>query len=116
MPEAQTLTNPAGQLAALVSQLYDLAGNSQVPPAQQQSLLIQAHDLRGDLVTLVSQQFTQNTAAYQSVMKNLDAVTSSLNQAQQDITKAIGVVNGLGQLAQSIDSLIKEGAQFAAMA
>ena len=110
-----TLTNPAGQLASIVSQLYDLAGNSQVPPAQQQVLLLQAHDLRGDLVTLVGIQFSKNTAAYQSVMASLNGVTGALNQAQQGITQAIGVVNGLGQLAQSIDSLLKEAAQVAAM-
>ena len=40
----------------------------------------------------------------------------SLKQAQQDITKAISVVTGAGQLAQSIDSLLKEAAQVAAIA
>src|SRR5216684_956005 len=98
MATTATLPNPAGQLASVVSQLYDLAGNSQVPAAQQQALLLQAHDLRGDLVTLVSVQFSQNTAAYKSVMANLNGVTGALNQAQRDITQAIGVVNGLGQL------------------
>ncbi len=115
MPTAPTLTNPAGQLASIVSQLYDMAGNSQVPADQRQALLLQAHDLRGDLVTLVARQFSQNTAAYQGVMANLNSVTQALNQAQQDITQAIGVVNGAGQLAQSIDSLLKEAAQAAAM-
>ncbi|SRR5258708_17811022 len=110
-----TLTNPAGQLASIVSQLYDLAGNSQVAAPQQQALLLQAHDLRGDLVTLVALQFSQNTAAYQSVMSNLNAVTGALNQAQQDIAQAIRVVTGVGQLAQSIDSLLKEAAQAAAI-
>src|SRR5258707_4793922 len=111
-----TLTNPAGQLASTVTQLYDLAGNSQVPPAQQHALLLQAHDLRGDLVTLVSLQFSQNTAAYQSVMTNLSSVTGMLNQAQQEIHQAIRVVTGAGQLAQSIDTLLKEAAQVAATA
>lgn len=114
MANNPTIQNPADDLAAIVSQLYDLAGNSKVPAAQQQSLLLQAHDLRGDLLTLVSMQFTQSTAAYQAVMKNLNDVTGALNAAQQDITKAIGVVNGAGQLAQSIDSLLKEAAQVAA--
>jgi hypothetical protein len=116
MPPQPPLTNPAGQLAAIVSQLYDLAVNSQVPPAQQQALLLQAHDLRGDLITLVSTQFSQNTAAYQSVMTNLNSVIGALKQAQTDITQAIAVVTGAGQLAQSIDSLLKEAAQVAAMA
>ena len=115
MANNPTIQNPADKLAAIVSQLYDLAGNSQVPPAQQQALLLQAHDLRGDLLTLVSMQFTQSTAAYQAVMKNLNDVTGTLNAAQQDITKAIGVVNGLGQLAQSIDALLKDAAQAAAI-
>ena len=105
------LINPAQQLASIVSQLYALAGNSQVPAGQQQVLLLQAHDLRGDLISLVAMQFSQNTAAYKSVMASLGTVTTALNQAQQDITKIIGVVNGAGQLAQSIDSLLKEAAQ-----
>lgn len=109
-----TLPNPAGQLAAIVSQLYDLAGNSQVPAAQQQDLLIKAHDLRGDLITMVALQFTQNTAAYKGVTTDLNSVTAALNKAQQNITQAIAVVNGAAQLAQSIDSLIKEAAQVAA--
>jgi hypothetical protein len=115
MPTTTTLTNPAAQLASIVSQLYDLAGNSQVPPAQKTSLLLQAHDLRGDLVTLVATQFSQNSAAYQSVMNNLNNVTGGLNQAQQDITLAIGIIAGAGQLAQSIDALLKEAAQVASV-
>src|SRR5438105_2533062 len=110
-----TLTNPAEQLASIVSQLYDLAGNSTIDAAQKQALLLQAHDLRGDLVTLVSLQFSKNTAAYQSVMANLNTVTGALTQAQQDIAQAIAVVTGAGQLAKSIDSLLKEAAQVAAM-
>jgi len=111
-----TLPNPAGQLAAIVSQLYDLAGNSQVPAAQQQDLLIKAHDLRGDLITMVSLQFTQNTAAYKGVMTDLNSVTGALSKAQQDIAQTIAVVNGVGQLAQSIDSLLKEAAKVVATA
>ncbi|SPE55149.1 hypothetical protein SBV1_2090007 [Verrucomicrobia bacterium] len=109
-----TLQNPAGQLADVVSRLYDLAGNSQVPPAQEQALWLQAHDLRGDLVALVAMQFSQNTTAYTAAMTSLDKVTAALDQAQQDITKAIGVVTGAGQLAKSLDDLLKEAAQAAA--
>jgi hypothetical protein len=43
-------------------------------------------------------------------------VIGALKQAQTDITQAIAVVTGAGQLAQSIDSLLKEAAQVAAMA
>ena len=115
MADNPTIKNPAEPLAAVVSRLYDLAGNSKIPPAQQQALLLQAHDLRGDLITMVATQFTQNSPAYQSVLANLNSVTAALNQAQQDITQTIGVVNGLGQLAQSIDALLKEAAQIGAM-
>jgi len=110
-----TLPNPAQQLAAIVSQLYELSGDSTVPPPQQQTLLLQAHDLRGDLVTLVSSQFTQNSVAYKSVMSNLAAVSGALQQAQQDITQVITVVDGVAHLAKSIDDLLKEMAQTAAM-
>lgn len=111
-----TLENPADTLAPIVSQLYDLAGNSQVPAPQQQALLLQAHDLRGDLVTLVATQFTKSTTAYTTVMDNLSKVTDGLNQAQQDITNIISVVSGLGDLAKSIDALLKEAAQLGTLA
>lgn len=107
--------NPAAQLAAIVSRLYDLAGNSQVPKDQQQTLLLHAHDLRGDLVGLVAIQFAESTDAYQNVMTSLTSVSSALDQAQQDITKAIAVVNGAAQLAASIDALLKEAAQLGAL-
>jgi hypothetical protein len=113
MPD-QPLPNPAEKLGAIVSQLYALVGNSAVPADQRQALTIKAHDLRGDLVGLVSMQFTNETAAYQGVMKSIDQVTTALNQAEQDIQKVIGVVKGAGQLAESIDDLIQEAAAVAA--
>jgi hypothetical protein len=115
MPD-QPLPNPAEQLGAIVSQLYELAGNSQVSSDQRQALMIKAHDLRGDLVGLVSMQFTNETATYQNVMANLDKVTAALNQAEKDIQNITDVVNGAGQLAASIDNLLQEAAQVAAKA
>jgi hypothetical protein len=111
----QTLPNPAQQLSTLISSLYALSGDSRVPAAQQQQLLLQAHDLRGDLVTLVSAQFTQNTAAYQNAMTSLGNVTAALGQAQQDITKVTNAINGAAQLAGSIDALLLEAAKMAAI-
>jgi len=110
----QPLPNPAEQLGAVVSRLYELAGNSQVSNAQRQALLIKAHDLRGDLVGLVSMQFTNETANYQSVMASLDKVTVALNQTEQNIQNITDVVNGAAQLALSIDNLLQEAAQVAA--
>jgi hypothetical protein len=112
----QPLPNPAEQLGAVVSQLYELAGNSQVSNAQRQALMIKAHDLRGNLVGLVSMQFTNETANYQSVMASLGKVTAALNQAEQDIQNITDVVNGAAQLASSIDNLLQEAAQIAAKA
>jgi hypothetical protein len=112
----QPLPNPAEQLGAIVSQLYELAGNSAVPSDQRQALFLKAHDLRGDLVELVSMQFTNETAAYQGVMASLDKVTAALNQAEQDIQNITGVVDGAARLASSIDNLLQEAAQVAAHA
>ncbi|SRR6266849_4496570 len=111
-----TLPNPAGLLGSIVRQLYDLAANSHVPPAQRRALLLQAHGLRGHIITLAAVQFSQNTAAYQSVRANLNAVTWALKQAQKDTTQAISVVSGAGQLARSIASLLREAPQVAAVA
>jgi hypothetical protein len=107
------LPNPAAQLGAIVSQLYALAGNSGVAAAQRQTLLLQAHDLRGDLVALVSLQFTNATAAYTGAMAALAGVTTAINQAEQDIQKIVNVVTGAAQLATSIDNLLQEAAKIA---
>ncbi len=108
-----TLQNPAEQLAAVVSNLYLFSGDSRVPPTQQQQLLLQAHDLRGDLVTLISAQFTQNTTAYQNVIAGVSNVTVALNQAQSDIAQVIKVINDAGKLASLIDALLQEAAKLA---
>lgn len=110
------LDNPADKLAGIVSQLYELAANSNIPTDQRQSLLLKAHDLRGDLVTLVATQFTKNTDAYTQVMAALSKTTDALNQAEANIQKMIDVVNNVGQLAQSIDALLQEAAKIAAAA
>jgi hypothetical protein len=109
-----TQTDPVQQLAAVVSQLYDLSGNSQVPAAQQQALLLQANDLRGDLVTLVSVQLSQSSAGYQTLMQSLGNVTNALSAAQTDISKVVGVVSGAAQLATAIDNLLKQAVQIGA--
>jgi len=113
MPD-QPLPNPAEQLGAIVSQLYELAGNSEVPADQRQAISVKAHDLRGDLVGMVAMQFTTETAAYQSVMTNLGKVTAALQQAEQSIQNIADVVANTAQLAASIDSLLQEAAQAAA--
>ena len=115
MPD-QPLPNPAEQLGAIVSQLYALAGNSRFRATNGRHSLLKAHDLRGDLVGLVSMQFTNETATYQGVMASLDKVTAALNQAEQDIQNITDVVNGAGQLAAAIDNLLQEAAQVAARA
>ena len=115
MPSAP-LDNPAEKLGAIVSQLYELAGNSTVPNDQRQSLLLKAHDLRGDLTTLVALQFTQETNAYTQVIAALSKTTDALNQAEANIQNVIDVVNNVGQLAASIDALLQEAAKIAAAA
>ena len=49
-------------------------------------------------------------------MAALGTVTGALNQAQADISQAIGVVNGAAQLAKSLDTLLQEAAKAAAVA
>lgn len=109
----QPLPNPAEQLGAVVSRLYELAGNSAVTADQRQAILVKAHDLRGDLVGLVAMQFANETAAYQGVMSSLGNVTAALERAEQDIQNIANVVNGAAQLAASIDDLLQEAARIA---
>jgi hypothetical protein len=110
------LDNPADKLAGIVSQLYEIAANSTVPTDQRQSLLLKAHDLRGDLVALVATQFTEKTDAYTQTMASLSKTIDALNQAEANIQKVIDVVNNVGQLAASIDALLQEAAKIAAAA
>lgn len=107
-----SLENPVEKLSKVVNQLYGLAGNlSEDNPTEKKQridLLHKAYDLRGDLNVLVTAQFTQRTAAYNKSMADIDSVTTALNQAENDISHAIEVINGAGQLAKSLDDLIKE--------
>jgi len=48
-------------------------------------------------------------------MTDLNTVTAALKSAQQDIANTIGVVTSVGQLAKSIDGLLKEAGQIAAI-
>ncbi len=108
-----TLPNPAEQLAPIVSKLYELAGNSGVSEEDRTKLILQAHDLRGDLLTLVAMQLSQDTAAYQETMKSITQATDALTQAEQGIKKTVDVINSIGQLAVSIDGLLKEAVAIA---
>lgn len=114
MQTLPTLPNPAEQLATIVTKLYELAGRSDIDQKSSQQLLLKAHDLRGDLITLVSTQFTNDSAAYQNAMNNITTVTSTITEAEKNIQKAINTVQAVGQLATSIDSLLKEAVAIAA--
>ncbi len=113
------LENPAQKLSQVINQLYELAGNlpdnTDAEKQQRIDLLHQAHDLRGDLTALVSVQFTQRTSAYTKVMTDLNGVTDSLKQVEEDISHAIEVVNGAAQLAKSLDELLKEAIKVGAL-
>jgi hypothetical protein len=110
-----TETLPIQQLAATVNQLYALSGDPNISQADQQALLLQAHDLRGDLVTLASLQITAASAGYNDLMASLAAVTTALKAAAANIAKVTDVVNGAAQVATAIDNLLKQAAQIAAV-
>jgi hypothetical protein len=95
------------QLAATINQLYTLAGQSTTPDDKRAQLILQAHDLRGDLITLVTAQLDQAKSQYQDALKSLSDVSDSITAAQHDISKLQSVVTGAAALASSIDSLLK---------
>jgi hypothetical protein len=113
------LENPAQKLAQVINRLYELAGNlpddTEALRQQRVDLLHQAHDLRGDLSALVSLQLSESTPAYVKVMADLDGVTDALNQAEAKISDAVEVVNGVADLAKSIDDLLKEAISVGAL-
>ena len=104
------LEHPAAQLALVVSQLYALVDNPQINEDERRALLFMAHDLRGDLVTLVAMQFSQSTPAYQQVQANLGALVNHLDQAMKSPGKMSDVVACSEALSATIDGLIKEAA------
>ena len=114
MPSPDPLPNPAEQLGAIVTRLYQLATNSKTPPDKRPAIFLQAHYLRGDLMSLVAMQFSQATEAYTGAMAAVSTVTDALDQAEHDIQKITDVVNGAAQLATSIDNLLKEATEMAA--
>ena len=100
---------PAAQLAQIVSQIYELVGDERIPDNERQTLLLIAHDLRGDLVTLVEMRFDTNAAAYQDFISRLNNLTLALDQAGQDTGMISKVVKRSEGLGKSIDELIKVG-------
>jgi len=106
-----TQADPVQALAAVVNQLYDLSSNASISAAQQQQLLAQAHDLRGDLVALVELQLSAADAGYQNLMQNLNNVTNVLNQAEQKIQDVINKIAGVADVTAAIDNLLNEAIQ-----
>jgi hypothetical protein len=103
------LENPAGQLALIVSRLYELAANAPISEDQRQELLLLAHRFRGDMLTLVSMPFTDNTPDYRNAMSALSTLTNELDMAAQNIAGLPSVMYRSKGLADIIDELIKKG-------
>jgi len=106
-----TQTDPVEALAAVVTRLYDLAGNAGVSAAQQQALLTQAHDLRGDLVALVELQLNASDNEYNAMMASLSSITTALNQAEQKIQNLAADVNALADITAAINNLLTQAIQ-----
>jgi ABC-type transporter Mla subunit MlaD len=106
-----TQTDTVATLAAVVNQLYDMSGNASVGSSQQQQLLAQAHDLRGDLVALVELQLTASAPGYQNLVQSLNSVTQALNQAEQKIQGMINNISSAADVASAIDGLVQQAVQ-----
>ena len=111
-----TQTDPVQALAAVVNRLYDMSGNGAISPAQQQQLLAQAHDLRGDLIALVELQLNAADAGYQNLMQNLNNVTNALNEAEQKVQDLINKIAGVADVTAAVDNLLNEAIQLATTA
>ena len=111
-----TQTDPVQALAAVVNRLYDLSGNASLGSMQQQQLLAQAHDLRGDLVALVELQLSATDAGYQQLMQNLNNVTNALNELEQKVQDLINKVAGVADVAAAVDNLLNKAIQLGATA
>jgi ABC-type transporter Mla subunit MlaD len=109
-------TDPIQQLAAIVNQLYTLAGNLDSNDPNRVTLILQAHDLRGDLVTLVSMQLAQVGAAYNDFIAKLAQVTRVIDAAATESEKIAAVVTSAADLASSIDAVLKAAVQIGATA
>jgi ABC-type transporter Mla subunit MlaD len=88
-----------------------MSGNAGISAAQQQQLLAQAHDLRGDLVALVELQLSATGAGYQRLMQNLKNVTNALNESEQKVQDMINKIAGVADVAAAIDNLLNEAIQ-----
>ena len=111
-----TQTDPVSALAATVNRLYDLAGNASLNSTQQQQLLTQAHDLRGDLIAMVQMQLSASAAGYQDLVKNLSSVTKALDEAEESIKDLVDKVSGVADVAAAVDGLVQQAVQLAATA
>ena len=111
-----TQPDPVQQLAGVINRLYDLSNNSNVTAAQQQQLTLQAHDLRGDLIELVTLQLNSTAPLYQSLMTNVASVTTGLNNAEQTIQDLVGEISGAAEVTAAINNVVQQAVQLAATA
>jgi hypothetical protein len=106
-----TQTDPVQQLAAIINRLYDLSNDPNVPQAQQQAITLQAHNLRGYLVELVSLKLNATDAAYQGMMTNVTNVTAALNSAEQTIQGYVTAVATAAQIVAAVNNLVQQAVQ-----
>jgi hypothetical protein len=88
-----------------------LAGDLDANDPNRTKLILQAHDLRGDLVTLVSMQLAQSMSGYDDLLAKLGQVTDSINAGAAQADKIVAVVSGAAALAASIDNLLQQAVQ-----
>lgn len=100
------LPHPAEGIAAIACQLYRLADHEKIPMPQRQAVLLHAHKLRGNLITVVPMQFAEGAAAHQDVTHHVESALSSINLAERDISKVHGVITATGALSDAIDRLV----------
>ena len=110
-------TDPVTQLAAVINRLSNLSNDPSVQGTpQQQKILGQVHSLSGDLLKLLTQQLEASDAGYTDLMKNLASVTDALNQAENAIQNIVNTTEGVAAVMASIDEVIQQGVQLAAIA
>src|SRR5439155_24369050 len=94
------------ELADVIAHCFDLAMDGRLSAPQRSALLAAGKRLRGDLVTLLTAQFDDQTAEVDVANVDLASVNRSVQASAADLSKLSQTLQKIADLVGKVDRLI----------
>jgi hypothetical protein len=94
------------EMADLIARCFDLAMDGRLSQPQRSALLAAGKRLRGDLVTLLTAQFDDQTAEVDAANADLASVNEALEASAADLNKLNQTLQKITSLVGKVDKLI----------